>query len=156
MSQFESDLGYHFTIQEIISIIKEFAHRFVEIEKELKASFFDKFPNGYEDILQRSLESMYPESEASYGKPNYSNIHRIDDGDYQGTLVFMVPERCYQPDTYWVFKVGYGSCSVCDTFERIDRDCYDYGNGVEDGCKEQQVNDFYTLALHMIQSAVEV
>lgn len=45
------------------------------------------------------------------------NITVIDDGDYQGTLMFLIPKDYYQPSEsdYLLTFVSYGSCSVCDT-----------------------------------------
>lgn len=67
-------------------------------------------------------------------------VHEIDDGDYQGTLLFAVTDNSYQPDQYVLFKVGYGSCSGCDTIQSAGSD----------------VNQLWTLCLHMVQSAVLV
>ena len=41
----------------------------------------------------------------------------IDNGDYQGTEIFIIPEDTYQPsiDEYVYTYVAYGSCSGCDT-----------------------------------------
>jgi hypothetical protein len=71
-------------------------------------------------------------------------LHCIDDGDYQGTLLFLIPEDTYQPDNYYYVKVEYGSCSGCDTLESI-RD-YD-----SDTPNDEQVKDYMTLCLHIIQ-----
>ena len=43
-----------------------------------------------------------------YGGPGLERIHRIDDGDYQGTLVFVIGGKGYQLSTYWYVKVSYG------------------------------------------------
>lgn len=45
------------------------------------------------------------------------NITVVDDGDYQGTQLFLIPEDTYQPSEYQYLMtyVGYGSCSGCDT-----------------------------------------
>lgn len=69
------------------------------------------------------------------------NFTTIDDGDYQGTLLFVIPERCYQPcaGSYLMTYVEYGSCSYCDTMLNI---LYE---------SDTKVEDLMTLALHMIQ-----
>ena len=43
------------------------------------------------------------------------SITEIDDGDYQGTLLFTIPEDTYQPASYQYLMtfVAYGSCSGC-------------------------------------------
>ena len=49
------------------------------------------------------------------------NITTIDNGEYQGTLLFVIPEETYQPNEYEYLMtyIGYGSCSVCDTLQSI-------------------------------------
>ncbi len=100
----------------------------------------------YESLLKLALETVAEESD-EYGDPDPSKIRCIDDGDYQGTLLFIVPARGYQPNNYWAVKVFYGSCSYCDTLEGIQSDS---------GDREKQVNDYYTLCLHMIQGMSEI
>lgn len=52
---------------------------------------------------------------------NTERIETIDHGDYQGTLLFVIPERTYQPSEYEYLMtyIGYGSCSVCDYLQSI-------------------------------------
>lgn len=83
-------------------------------------------------------------AEALHGKNidiDYDNIHVIDDGDYQGTLLFVIPEKCYQPFDYWYVRISYGSCSVCDTLQGI----------IENEDFKQVADDLFTLALHIAQ-----
>lgn len=51
-------------------------------------------------------------------------ITMIDNGDYQGTLLFMLPFCTYQPSEsdYLMTFVNYGSCSGCDTLQKIQSD----------------------------------
>lgn len=106
------------------------------------SSIFD-----YKELLSTTLSHCFPEQE--YGDPDVSNIHVIDDGDYQGTLLFIIPEKTYQPSTYYAFNVGYGSCSGCDTMEGIRG----YGSGE---VTDNQIDLLWTLALHMMQRAKEI
>lgn len=62
----------------------------------------------------------------------------------QGALVYVIGATGYQPDKYWYVKVGYGSCSGCDTLEAIR----EYQDGKP---TERQVNKYMTLALHIVQ-----
>jgi hypothetical protein len=50
----------------------------------------------------------------------------IDDGDYQGTQIFIIPTDTYQPSVkdYVMTDTYYGSCSGCDTLQAISG--YDY------------------------------
>ena len=76
-----------------------------------------------------------------------NRITVIDNGDYQGTLLFVIPEDTYQPcvSEYIFTSVYYGSCSYCDTLEGI-QDIN--GNGLPE---EGQVNDYMTLLLNILE-----
>jgi hypothetical protein len=138
-------------------MIERFADRFVRAEAQTKAKLKEWQPESITDLALMMLEAVAGEDEDeddNYFRPlpDPQRLTVIDHGDYQGTLVFVVGATGYQPATYWGFSVGYGSCSVCDTFQRI-RDQSSYGDdGNELGPTEAQVNDYYTMMLHMVQS----
>lgn len=117
---------------------------------KIRQALGDETYNSYEGLLRVALTSMQDNLDP-YGYPNPGNIHVIDDSDYEGTLLLVVPEQTYQPITYWVFKVNYGSCSTCDTLLNIN-----FSVGEPRGTSDQQKDDYMTLILHMIQSAVKV
>lgn len=75
------------------------------------------------------------------------NFTIIDDGDYQGTLLFIIPEKIYQPTEgdYLMTYVWYGSCSCCDTMQNI---LY------ESESNTIKVEDLMNLALHMVQRMI--
>lgn len=123
-------------------MIQEFVDKFIEKQNTL---FLDKHPDSYEDIVKEVIKTINPDEE--YGEPNPEKIHRINDGSYQGTLVFVIPEVGYQPWDYWYVRVSYGSCSGCDTLQRINGFSYDD----DDKPSEQQSKDYQTLALHIVQ-----
>jgi len=117
---------------------------------KIRQALGDETHNSYEELLRIALTSMQDGIDP-YGYPNPGNIHVIDDGDYQGTFLFVVPEQVYEPITYWVFKVDYGSCSGCDTLLDINSSVHE-----PRVTSDQQKDDYMTLILHMIQSAVKV
>lgn len=108
--------------------------------KETLAFLLDtcKYDIDYRDIVSIVIDAIHE----GYGDPNPNAISEIDDGDYQGTLLFVIPEDIYQPYDYWYVRVFYGSCSGCDTLQSILYDSYS---------KEQQIDDLFTLALHIFQ-----
>lgn len=55
---------------------------------------------------------------------NAEGITTIDDGSYQGTLLFLIPKNTSQPDEYEYLMTfaSYGSCSGCDTLQSIQRE----------------------------------
>lgn len=76
------------------------------------------------------------------------NIHVINDGDWSGTEIFIIPEKdVYQPgiEDYLMTHTYYSSCSGCDTLLNII-DFYE-----EDYPNEEQVKQLMTLSLHLIQ-----
>ena len=76
-------------------------------------------------------------------------ITEVDDGEYQGTLLFITPFDTYQPCHYeYVLTfVDYGSCSGCDTLLAINH--FDDA----DLPTELQVKEYMKLALDMLQAA---
>lgn len=74
----------------------------------------------------------------------------VDNGDYQGTQLFLIPRKTYQPCEYEYLMtyVGYGSCSGCDTLQAIQ----DYR---EKPLTEEQVKDFMTLCKDLLTNMVK-
>jgi len=123
-------------------MIQEFVDIFMEKKDSLQESFKVRPPLNYKDLVVRTVEILRDED--YYPNPDPSRVHQIDDGDYQGTLVFVIGAENYQPNIYWVVKVAYGSCSGCDTLERIKK------------CSDTPAEDFTTLALHIVQQLKEI
>lgn len=128
-------------------MIKEFVERFDANRANLREKFksyyktdgYSRWEIGYKDIVREVIDVIKGEG---YEKPDPERIHEIDDGDYQGTLLYVIAADNYQPDIYWYVKVGYGSCSGCDTLLYITE------------CEEnieQVLDDLMTLALHIVQ-----
>ena len=123
-------------------MIAEFVKKWDTGKSKIEHTFKRSHPEEYKDIVKAVVELLGAGSD--YGVPDPERIHTIDDGDYQGTLLFVIGAKGYQPNDYWFVKVGYGSCSVCDTLEAIRN--YD-----ENLPTPEQVKDYMTLALHIIQ-----
>lgn len=128
-------------------MIPEFVAKFDAARPALLELFKKTHPEGYEGIVRAVVEAL--NEPGGYVTPDPKRIHRIDDGDYQGTLLFLVAAEGYQPSTYWAVKVGYGSCSGCDTFESIR----EYGDAPP---TDEQAKEYFTLALHVVQGLREV
>lgn len=132
-------------------MIVQFIERFQEIKLDLLEQFCQKEPESYEDIFKQTIKMMFENSEDSYScnseTPDYERITVIDNGDYQGTLVFVVASKSYQPNDYWVSTVDYGSCSGCDTFQAY---CT-YGDDPKESAPHM-----LTMALHMIEAMKKI
>jgi hypothetical protein len=124
-------------------MIKEFVDIFQNNSDKLREVFKLKHPGNYENIVKSIIELIASKLE-NYDSPDPERIHVIDDGDYQGTLLFVIAGKGYQPSNYWYVKVGYGSCSGCDTLESIR-------SWPDDGVSDEQVKDYMQLALNIVQ-----
>ena len=113
---------------------------------EVEAAFRANFPSNYDDIVKAVIDIL-PEYD-------FDRFHRIDVGDYQGTIIYLVPANTYLPSTYLFIRVSYGSCSGsgCGTLESI-RDDYRYSDdGDLQTTTDGQIKDLMALALHVVQS----
>lgn len=106
----------------------------------------------YIDLVKTTFEVIYNNGldEYSFDLLNLNDIHEIDDGDYQGTLLYLIPFKTYQPCEYEYLMtyVGYGSCSGCDTLQSIQ--------GYEDEkLTDRQVDDFMTLCKDILTNTIK-
>ena len=123
-------------------MIAKFVAAFDAERDALRARFKAQHPQGYAEIVRVVVEVLSGTSE--YGAPDPERITSIDHGSYQGTLLFIVGAKGYQPDDYWYVRVGYGSCSGCDTLNAIR-------SYSDEPPTDEQANDYLTLALHIVQ-----
>jgi hypothetical protein len=123
-------------------MIQTFIDRFEARKEEIRATFALKQPTSYKEIVKAVVRVLADDGE--YETPDPERIHSIDDGGYQGTLVFVIACSGYQPSTYWYVKVSYGSCSGCDTLEAIR-------SWDDEPPTKEQLDDYMTLALHIVQ-----
>lgn len=81
---------------------------------------------------------------------DYENIVTIDHGEYQGTILFLIPMCAYQPAEYEYLMtfVGYGSCSGCDTLQAIQ----DYRDEL---LSDKQVKEFMTLCKDLVCNMIK-
>lgn len=102
------------------------------------------------DILNCGEECSEDRYESSDYRWNEKCITEIDDGDYQGTLIYIIPKDTYQPSEYEYLMtfVGYGSCSGCDTLMAIQK----YG---DDCLTSEQVKDFMGLCKDIVANIVK-
>jgi hypothetical protein len=122
-------------------MITDFVKRFDAARPSLLAQFSEKHPANYAEIVRMVVAAV---SVDEYDDPDPERIAEVDHGSYQGTLVYVIGAKGYQPSDYWYVKVGYGSCSGCDTLEAI--------KGYSDEKPtEEQAKDYMTLALHIVQ-----
>ena len=131
-------------------MIKEFVERWNKYKGNLEEYFKNTKQEKYEtyyDITKLLFEKVINQEKTEYYIFDINNIRTIDDGDYDGTQIFIIPLNAYSPDEtqYVVTHTYYGSCSGCDTLQAIQ----DYS--LNKLPNEEQVKDYMQLALHLLQ-----
>ena len=128
-------------ITELVKQWQENKHKLEEYFKTTKQDEYDS----YETIVEKVFEICIPKA-TDYSGWDLDKMTVIDDGDYQGTQIFIIPTDTYQPsvEDYVMTDTYYGSCSGCDTLQAISE--YDY-----DLPTDEQVKEYMTLALHLVQ-----
>lgn len=102
----------------------------------------------YDDLVKLVFEKIYnSDCEKDFERLDLDNITRIDDGDYQGTILYMIPFKTYQPVEYdyLLTYVRYGSCSGCDILKKIKE---------YDG-EERKIKSFFQLGKDIICNAIK-
>lgn len=133
-------------------MIKRAVENFEKNRAGLRAVFAAKHPDNYKDLVRSTLDAVADAEDTWEPEAldiDTKRLEQIDHGDYQGTLVFVVPQRGYQPSQYWAVKVSYGSSSGCDTLQAISH----YS---DDPPTEDQLDEYMTLALHVVQGLREI
>lgn len=107
----------------------------------------------YEDLVKLTFDIIFNDDTPTIYYPNrldIENIHVIDDGDYQGTLLYLIPFVTYQPSEYdyLMTYVGYGSCSGCDTLQAIQG----YRTGP---LTDAQIPDFMALCKDILTNTIK-
>jgi hypothetical protein len=75
------------------------------------------------------------------------NITEINNGDYSGTLLYLIPFDTYEPSEseYLMTYVGYGSCSCCDTLQGIQYSIDE---------NDKHINDFMILCRDIVSHII--
>ena len=104
----------------------------------------------YEELVAMVVEHILNPGEDNYNTYDSGRITVINNGDYQGTLLFMIPMDTYQPEEfeYLLTYVGYGSCSGCDTLKAIQ-------GWSDKKLTDSQVKDFMKLCKDLVCNIVK-
>lgn len=131
-------------------MIKEYIEKWNE-NKHLLENYFKNTPQSeyheYDKIVKKVVELIINKESYSHNNLDIENMTVIDNGDYQGTQIYIIPRKTYQPDIddYVYTHNYYGSCSGCDTLQGIS----DYDSGLPN---DEQVKDYMLLALNIIEN----
>lgn len=125
-------------------MIKKFIDKFEKNKHILEDIYSKKHPEDYKEVVKNVIFILSIEEDDDYELPSVERIHEINDGSYQGTLIYVIGQIGYKPDTYWYCRIAYGSCSVCDLLQSICK----YSSSLPN---EKQIKDYMTLSLHIVQ-----
>ncbi len=137
-------------------MIKYFIDKWNKNQKHLKSVIensgdLDKWD--YIDIVKLVVDNILNHNlECSDYKFDSEQITEINNGEYQGTLLYVIPVKTYQPNEseYIMTFVDYGSCSGCDTLQAIQSE---YSWKQVD--KSETVKDFMTLCKDLVCNMVK-
>ena len=109
--------------------------------------------NDYITLVKLTFDTIFNFNNECGVELNIERITEIDNGNYQGTLLYLIPFKTYQPCEYEYLMtyVGYGSCSGCDTLKSILSDG-EYGNKVP---TDKQLKDYMALCRDLISNTVK-
>lgn len=109
----------------------------------------------YIDIFKKLFELVINDEDDYELDFDISKLTVIDHGGYQGSQLFIIPRKTYQPSPsdYILCHNYYGSCSGCDTLQGIwGYGTYDdEGEEIKSTITKKQTEELMTLALHMVQ-----
>jgi len=129
----------------IQELVKQWEENKLNLEEYFRTTKQGEYATSYQQIVTKVFELCLPKTDEHNGF-DLSKMTVIDDGHYQGTQIFIIPKNTYQPSIgdYVVTNTYYGSCSACDTLQAI----WNYENDLP---TEEQVKQYMTLALHLVQ-----
>lgn len=135
----------------MLKVIKEQWDKNQEVLREALKNGTGFNSCSYMDLVKLAFDKVYNTGMITYGSIlDIDNIVQIDHGNYQGTLLFVIPVKCYQPSEYEYLMtyIGYGSCSVCDALQSIQDYC-------DDGLTDEQVSEFMSLCRDILANTVK-
>lgn len=132
-------------------MIKEFVDKWEKNKVNLETYFRNNKQSEYgtySKIVKKIIELVINDSDNEFQNYDFENLLVIDDGDYQGTQIFIAHKAVYQPDIndYIYTSNYYGSCSGCDTLLSIQ------SWNDERLPSKSQIKDYMLLSLHIIQN----
>lgn len=141
-------------------MLPEMIYLFNVRRREVQEAVFDLFMKqelyniSYDSLLQETLRVLYEDAPPCEDALDWNRITKINDGDYQGTLIFIIPLQDYQPNYYQYYGtwVNYGSCSYCDTMLSIIDGVEVLKNHNNFTIDSTPMKDAMTVILHMLQN----
>jgi hypothetical protein len=130
----------------------------VKLEQDIRNNLKEYNDYGYKELVKKVINLVINDKDSDYGDDwDQEHITEIDNGDYQGTLLYMIPLKTYQPSEYdyLMTYIGYGSCSGCDTLEAIRMWFWDDTDYVEPDKENKFVKDMMGLCKDLVQNIIK-
>ena len=110
----------------MIKIMKELWNKHEKELRERLAKRTDVHQLEYVDLVHLTFQTIFNGDDREV-KLNLKEMTEIDNGDYQGTMLYLIPFKTYQPAEYEYLMtyVWYGSCSGCDALQAAKFWCDD-------------------------------
>lgn len=125
------------------------------LRKDIESNLEEYNSNSYDYLVKKVVDLIFNDEDgASWEEFDSANITEIDNGDCQGTLLYMIPRKTYQPSEYEYLMtyVGYGSCSGCDTLQAIQ--IWNIKD-TSDEEKDKFTEDMIGLCLDIVQNTIK-
>jgi len=144
-------------------MLKEFVDLYMNNKRSLRKMYKEDPPSSYSELVKILFKFFNNEMEDEYERtgnwkriPDYNNITEIVTGRYQGIILFVIPEYDSYCDRFWAVKCYYGSCSACDTMQRLSDMNYYYEDEEELTVSQEALDGYMTLAMHLVQNMKEI
>ena len=113
----------------------------------------------YDYLMKLVVDYILNDEETEVGDSRWdsSKITCINDGEWQGTLLFLIPALSYQPAEYEYLMTyaDYGSCELCDTLKGIRLEMLEKNEWISGPPTEQQVRDYMTLCKDLVSNMIK-
>lgn len=139
----------------MLKIMKEKWAKNESLLKEAIAEIPDVHSISYDDLVKMTFEIIYNSGEEwDHNCADLDKIVCIDHGQYQGTLIYVIPFDTYQPGPgdYLITNVYYGSCSGCDTLQQIQSMDLEWNSHKPN---DKQISELMTLCRDIIMHTVK-
>ena len=126
-------------------MLTEFTDRFIACkEQTLRELQQMQTPVTYKDLVCMAIKCIH----IGTGDPDPKQIYEIRDSDaFHGTCVYVIPEEQFRRYRYWYVMIEYGSCTTCDTLQRLERYEKD---------PLARAHGYWTMMLHIVQGLSEM
>ena len=124
--------------------------------ERLRAHLADRTDLGgcsYDVLVEAVVKYIFNDDDTLYyNEWDHEKITYVDDGNYQGTLLCLIPRNSYQPGAgeYLMTCIEYGSCSGCDTLQHLQMYI-----GYNETASDREIEQFMTLCRDIVANTVK-